>query len=166
MCQEAGGMTRTTPAAVQRSLRQVGEHLRTWRKLRGLTAAEVADRAGLAVTVRHLRRRQATQLAPRPEVLAHLAKGALDGCGRGARHPDRLLTHGLSMTITYNDGFLHFTISDNALRGKPASAFEVIALDVDIDLTYHDITIEVITARPDARRSHGPRTRRDPDARG
>ena len=43
-------MTRTTPAAVQRSLRQVGEHLRTWRKLRGLTAAEVADRAGLAVT--------------------------------------------------------------------------------------------------------------------
>ena len=43
-------MTRTTPPAVQRSLRQVGENLRTWRKLRGLTAAEVADRAGLAVT--------------------------------------------------------------------------------------------------------------------
>src|SRR5665648_1087832 len=43
-------MTRTTPAAVQRSLRQVGEHLKTWRKLRGLTAAEVAARASLAVT--------------------------------------------------------------------------------------------------------------------
>jgi transcriptional regulator with XRE-family HTH domain len=42
----AGG----TPASVQRSLRQLGEHLRTWRKLRGLTAAEVADRAGIAVT--------------------------------------------------------------------------------------------------------------------
>jgi transcriptional regulator with XRE-family HTH domain len=42
----AGG----TPASVERSLRQIGEHLRTWRKLRGLTAAEVADRAGLAVT--------------------------------------------------------------------------------------------------------------------
>ncbi len=42
----AGG----TPVSVQRALRQTGEHVRTWRKLRGLTAAEVADRAGLAIT--------------------------------------------------------------------------------------------------------------------
>ena len=31
-----------------RALREMGEDLSTWRKLRGLTAAEVADRAGLA----------------------------------------------------------------------------------------------------------------------
>jgi len=33
---------------VTRALREMGEDLSTWRKLRGLTAAEVADRAGLA----------------------------------------------------------------------------------------------------------------------
>src|SRR5665648_1241941 len=53
-----------------------------------------------------------------------------------------------------------------ATRRGVESILEVTSLDVDIDLTYHDITIEVITARPDTRRSHGPRTRRDPDARG
>ncbi len=36
-----------TPAAVSRSLGVVGDHLAGWRKLRGLTAAEVADRAGI-----------------------------------------------------------------------------------------------------------------------
>lgn len=41
-------MATTTPAAVTRALREMGEDLSTWRKLRGLTAAEVADRAGLA----------------------------------------------------------------------------------------------------------------------
>ena len=39
-----------TPIAVKRSLRDIGEHLRTWRKLRGLTVAQVAERAGLART--------------------------------------------------------------------------------------------------------------------
>src|SRR5665648_697533 len=53
-----------------------------------------------------------------------------------------------------------------ATRRGVDSNTEVTSLDVDIDLTYHDITIEVIAARPDTRRSHGPRTRRDPDARG
>lgn len=44
-----------TPVAVSRSLRQLGEHLTTWRKLRHLTAAEVADRAGIGVnTLRRL----------------------------------------------------------------------------------------------------------------
>lgn len=39
----------TTPAAVVRSLRRLGEDLASWRKLRNLTAAEVADRAGVGV---------------------------------------------------------------------------------------------------------------------
>jgi transcriptional regulator with XRE-family HTH domain len=39
--------TSTTPVPVQRALRVLGEHVRAWRKLRGLTAAQVADRAGI-----------------------------------------------------------------------------------------------------------------------
>lgn len=35
--------------AVTRSLRRLGEDLGTWRRLRRLTAAEVADRAGVGV---------------------------------------------------------------------------------------------------------------------
>ena len=38
-----------TPVAVSRSLRRIGEDLTSWRKLRALTAAEVADRAGVGV---------------------------------------------------------------------------------------------------------------------
>lgn len=38
-----------TPASVSRSLRKLGVDLSTWRKLRHLTAAEVADRAGIGV---------------------------------------------------------------------------------------------------------------------
>lgn len=41
--------TRKTPAAVTRSLRQLGGDFTTWRKLRQLTAAQVADRAGIGV---------------------------------------------------------------------------------------------------------------------
>lgn len=37
-----------TPAAVARGRRRIGEHLATWRKLRQLTAAQVADRAGIS----------------------------------------------------------------------------------------------------------------------
>jgi transcriptional regulator with XRE-family HTH domain len=44
-------------------LRQVGEHLATWRRLRDLTAAEVADRAGVGVsTVLRLERGQGATL--------------------------------------------------------------------------------------------------------
>ncbi len=39
--------TTTTPPAVTAALRRMGEDVRTWRKLNGLTAAEVADRAGV-----------------------------------------------------------------------------------------------------------------------
>jgi transcriptional regulator with XRE-family HTH domain len=35
------------PLPVRRSLRDLGDHIETWRKLRGLTQSQVADRAGL-----------------------------------------------------------------------------------------------------------------------
>jgi transcriptional regulator with XRE-family HTH domain len=37
----------TTPLPVQRSLRDLGGHVLAWRKLRGLTQNQVADRAGV-----------------------------------------------------------------------------------------------------------------------
>jgi transcriptional regulator with XRE-family HTH domain len=44
-----------TPVAVQRALRQLGDDVVTWRKLQRLTAAQVADRAGIHVnTLRSL----------------------------------------------------------------------------------------------------------------
>lgn len=44
-----------TPAAVSRALRQTGTHLSDWRRLQGLTEAEVADRAGIArLTLRRI----------------------------------------------------------------------------------------------------------------
>jgi len=41
------GTTRT-PATVTRTMRRLGEDLGTWRRLRRLTAAQVADRAGVS----------------------------------------------------------------------------------------------------------------------
>lgn len=41
--------TSKTPVAVARALRTLGEHVGTWRRLRRLTVAEVADRAGVGV---------------------------------------------------------------------------------------------------------------------
>lgn len=41
-------MVSTTPVAVARALRRTGEHLGTWRRLRQLTAVELADRAGVS----------------------------------------------------------------------------------------------------------------------
>jgi transcriptional regulator with XRE-family HTH domain len=44
-----------TPRPVRRALDELGEDLSAWRKLRGLTQAQVADRAGVgANTVRRL----------------------------------------------------------------------------------------------------------------
>lgn len=40
-------MQHPTPSPVRRSLRQIAEDLATWRKLRGLTQAQLADRAGV-----------------------------------------------------------------------------------------------------------------------
>ncbi|MCD6726889.1 MAG: helix-turn-helix transcriptional regulator [Solirubrobacteraceae bacterium] len=39
--------TSPPPLAVRRALRDVGGHVQTWRKLRGLTQNQVADRAGI-----------------------------------------------------------------------------------------------------------------------
>lgn len=39
---------RQTPLAVRRAEREVAEHVATWRKLRGLTQAQLADRADVA----------------------------------------------------------------------------------------------------------------------
>jgi transcriptional regulator with XRE-family HTH domain len=36
-----------TPLPVRRALRDVGDHVAAWRKLRGLTQNQVADRAGV-----------------------------------------------------------------------------------------------------------------------
>jgi transcriptional regulator with XRE-family HTH domain len=40
-------MHRSTPPAVQRALREVGRELGVWRKLRGMTQAQLADRSGV-----------------------------------------------------------------------------------------------------------------------
>lgn len=37
-----------TPAAVASAQRRIGDHVATWRKLRQLTAAQIADRAGIS----------------------------------------------------------------------------------------------------------------------
>ena len=38
-----------TPASVRRAIGEIGRDITTWRKLQGLTAARVADRAGVDV---------------------------------------------------------------------------------------------------------------------
>jgi len=43
----SGMATSKAPVVVSSAMRRLGEDLATWRKLRGLTAAEVADRAGV-----------------------------------------------------------------------------------------------------------------------
>ena len=40
--------SRPTPPPIRRALRQSAESLSTWRKLRGLTQAQLADRAGVS----------------------------------------------------------------------------------------------------------------------
>lgn len=45
------------PIPVQRAVREVAEDVTTWRKLRGLTQAQLADRAGVSLaTLRRLER--------------------------------------------------------------------------------------------------------------
>ncbi|UZN03149.1 helix-turn-helix domain-containing protein [Cellulomonas sp. S1-8] len=43
-------MATRTPSAVTRAMTEVGESLATWRRLRELTMAEAADRAGVSVS--------------------------------------------------------------------------------------------------------------------
>jgi transcriptional regulator with XRE-family HTH domain len=50
-------MTTPTPPPVRRASRDIGESLAAWRRLRGLTEAQVADRAGVSrATVQRLSR--------------------------------------------------------------------------------------------------------------
>jgi transcriptional regulator with XRE-family HTH domain len=66
-----------TPMAVTRALRHLGEHCGVWRRLRQLTAAEVADRAGISRdTVLRLEKGQGVSL----ENLLRIARalGVLD----------------------------------------------------------------------------------------
>ena len=56
-------METRTPIAVARALRDIGEDLATWRKLRRLTMAEVAERAGVGVnTVQRLEKGEGATL--------------------------------------------------------------------------------------------------------
>ncbi len=41
---------KAVPLPVRRALENIGEHLGTWRRLRGLTAKEVAERANVATS--------------------------------------------------------------------------------------------------------------------
>jgi transcriptional regulator with XRE-family HTH domain len=52
-----------TPVVVTRALREVGEDFTTWRKLRRLTMAQVAERAGVGVnTVQRLEKGEGSTL--------------------------------------------------------------------------------------------------------
>lgn len=53
--QRSNRLARATPMQVQRALREVAEDVVVWRKLRGLTQAQVADRAHVSInTLRRL----------------------------------------------------------------------------------------------------------------
>lgn len=50
-----------TPIAVSRAMRTLGDNVTTWRKLRRLTRAQVADRAGINInTVQRLEKGEGT----------------------------------------------------------------------------------------------------------
>jgi len=70
------------PIAVARGLREFGENVQAWRKLRGLTQAQLAERAGVArVTVIRLERNEgAVSLENTLRVLGAL--GVLDQVSR------------------------------------------------------------------------------------
>ena len=50
MEERKSGIQRRSPPPVARALRSLGDDLTVWRKLRGLTQAQLADRAGVART--------------------------------------------------------------------------------------------------------------------
>ncbi len=71
-------MARRPPVAVTRALRNIGEHLRRWRQLNGLTQALLAERADVSVpTVRAIE----TGTPVSTENLARVLRvlGVLDG---------------------------------------------------------------------------------------
>ena len=71
-------MPSPTPLPVQRAARDLGAHFATWRKLRGLTLAQVADRAG--VNEKTVRRFESDQGTTSVESMLRIARalGVLD----------------------------------------------------------------------------------------
>jgi transcriptional regulator with XRE-family HTH domain len=106
--------TSRTPTTVTRSLRALGEHLRTWRKLNGITQALAAERAGISVaTLRSVEQgesastenllRVARVLSVKDDLLAALNPMNTDrGRARaGDRLPQRVrIPRGSSSTVT------------------------------------------------------------------
>ncbi|GAA1596293.1 helix-turn-helix transcriptional regulator [Kribbella hippodromi] len=71
-------VSRPTPARVRLAAQRVGGHLAAWRKLQGLTAAQVAERAGISRGT--LRRLEQGETSVSVDVLLNVARvlGALD----------------------------------------------------------------------------------------
>jgi transcriptional regulator with XRE-family HTH domain len=64
---------RTPPRPVRRAERQVAEHIVAWRKLRGLTQTQLADRAGVARGT--LQRIEAAEMGVSVENLLRVLRG-------------------------------------------------------------------------------------------
>lgn len=69
---------RPTPARTRRAALQMGEHLTAWRKLQGLTAEQVAERADISRLT--LRRLESGEVSVGLDVLLNVARvlGTLD----------------------------------------------------------------------------------------
>jgi len=69
---------RPTPTRTRRAAEQLGEHLTAWRKLQGLTAEQVAERADISRLT--LRRLESGEVSVGLDVLLNVARvlGALD----------------------------------------------------------------------------------------
>jgi predicted transcriptional regulator len=64
---------RPTPLPVQRALRQIASHRGTWRRLRGVTQAQLADRA--AVSTRTIARLEAGEGGASLETVLRVLRG-------------------------------------------------------------------------------------------
>jgi transcriptional regulator with XRE-family HTH domain len=82
VAREPTDTARATPIAVGRALRSIGNHVVVWRKLRGLTQAQLADRANVSrSTLQRLERGDgAISLENTLRILRGL--GVLDGVPR------------------------------------------------------------------------------------
>lgn len=69
---------RPTPARTRRAAQEMGEHLTAWRKLQGLTAEQVAERADISRLT--LRRLESGEVSVGLDVLLNVARvlGTLD----------------------------------------------------------------------------------------
>jgi transcriptional regulator with XRE-family HTH domain len=82
MHSKRSSVERSTPIAVRRAQRELAEHVATWRKLRGLTQAQLADRADVSRdTVQRLERAEGS-VSVDSLLRAMRALGILDGLSR------------------------------------------------------------------------------------